>query len=156
MAFQHPSVFPSRCLLKKSFIKISSKKKITLEGNQMVIFRPPKYFQKPITILIFMVIKNSPSCKNPKKWDRKNQYFLKFMGRITTGGKAKNHFERQLFPSFFYKKCRKIYYLTFIQKISRKLKFSFFVTKMLILLPSLTIFCIPSSNHKKCYHFFPP
>lgn len=156
MAFQHPSVFPSRCLLKKTLIKISSKKFLTHEGNQMTIFRPQKYFQKPITILIFMVIKNSSFFKIPKKWDRKNQYFIEFMGRITTGGKAKNHFERHLFPSFFYKKCRKIYYLTFIQKISRKLNFSFFITKMLILLPSITIFCIPSSNRKKCYHFFPP
>jgi hypothetical protein len=156
MAFQHPSVFPSRCLLKKSVIKISSKKFLTHEGNQMTIFRPQKYFQKPITILIFMVIKNSPFFKNPKNWHHKNQYFLESMGRITTSGKAKNHFERHLFQSFFYKKCCKIYYLTFIQKISRKINFSFFVTKMLILLPSITIFCIPSSNHKKRYHFFPP
>ncbi len=97
-----------------------------------------------------------PPYHTPKKREHKKIHFFIFISLSTTGGKAKNRFEQKVSLQFFIKKCRRFYYLTFIQKISRKLNFSFFNEKYSFLLPSITILSIPSSKNKKCYHFFLP
>jgi hypothetical protein len=62
----------------------------------------------------------------PKKQEHKKTHFFIFASLAITGGKAKNQFEQKVSQMFFIKKYRKIYDLTFIKKISRKLNFSFF------------------------------
>lgn len=97
-----------------------------------------------------------PSYHTPKKRDHKKHPCSIFFGFSITGGRMKNHFKQKKIFLFFIKNCCKIYSLIFIQKISRKINFSFFLRKWVTLLPSFTIFSIPLSKNKKCYHFFLP
>jgi len=67
-----------------------------------------------------------PPYHTPKKREHKKTHFFIITPSSTTGGNAKNQFEQKVSQMFFIIKSRKIYDLCFIQKISRKLSFSFF------------------------------
>jgi hypothetical protein len=67
MQFHQSPVFPSRCYLEKIFISIFMIANLEPESQPKVIFMDKKYFQKSITMPIFMIITNFLLITRPKK-----------------------------------------------------------------------------------------
>jgi hypothetical protein len=126
----HPSVFPSRCYLKKGVISFSINKHFEPGRTLNELFEGKKYFMKTHYHTHFYGNTHFlPPYHSPKNDTIKNDVFSFFRVLLSSVVKLKislNKCVQKYYKTIF---CCKIYNLFFIQKISRKLNFYNFSQK---------------------------